>query len=126
MLQPIGVILHLITDIEFLLRPELGEHIFLFYPGTQPLLVPGDHALGNIPFHCRQIAVLEVDGPIHFQPFAVPVNLAFSGIKIHLINAQIVHTEGMEHIVAPLLKLTEQVAAFQGGNNEVCRRLEHI
>ena len=32
----------------------------------------------------------------------------------------------MENIVAPLLKLTEQIAPFQGGHNKICRRLKHI
>ncbi len=28
--------------------------------------------------------------------------------------------------MTPLLKLTDQIALFQGGHNKICRRLKHI
>ena len=85
-----------------------------------------DDAPGDIPLHSRLIAGCKVGGPIQPHLFAAAVDLTFACVKVHLIDAQVVHTEGMEHVIAPLLKLPEQVAAFQGGYDKVCRRLEHI
>ena len=124
--QPRTVILHLVPDREFLLLSELGQHIVFLRHGAQHLLVLGDHALGDIPLHSRLIAVLEVDRPIQPYPFAVPIDLTLACIEVHLIDAQIVYAEGMEHIIAPLLELPEQIAPLQGGHDKICRGLEHI
>ncbi len=64
----------------------------------------------NIPLHSRLIAALKADVPIHTHPPAVPVNLILVCVKIHLIDAQIIYAEGMKNVIAPLFKLTNQVA----------------
>ena len=125
-LKPIDAVLHLIPDIELLLRPKLGQYIALPRYGAKPFLVPGNHIPGNIPVHSGLIAVFEAAGPIHRHPFAVPVYLTLTGIEIHLIDPQIVHTEGMEDIVAPLLKLTDKVPPFQRRYDEIRCRLQHV
>ena len=124
--QAAGTVFHLIPDIEFLLRLKLSKHIVFFRHCAEPLLVPGNHIPGNIPFHGRLISVFKMNRPIHAVSFGVPVCFAFPCVKIHLINAQIVHAEGMEHLIAPLLKLPDQVTPFERGYDKVRRSLEHI
>ncbi len=97
--QPIGIILH---------------------------LIPGCHALRNVLFHSRLIAIHKADIPIHTHLLAVPVYLAFICIEIHLVDAQIIHTERMKHIIAPLLKLADQVPPLQGRYDKIGGSLEHI
>ena len=125
-LQPPGAVLHLVPDGELFLAPEPGEHIALLCHRAEPLLVPGDHARGNIPLHSRRVALLKTGRPIHAQPFAAAVNLALARVEVHLIDAQVVHAEGVEHGIAPLLELPDQVAPLQGGYNKIRRGLEHV
>ena len=67
-----------------------------------------------------------MSGPVQAHPLAAAVHLAFARVEVHLVNAQVVHAEGVEHIIAPLLKLPEQIPPLQGGHDEICRRLQHI
>ena len=126
MSQTKSAVVHLITHIELFLRPKLCQHILLFCRSGQLFLISGNHTSGNVAFHSRLITVLKACAPIHIRLFAVPVYLAFASVKVHLIYAQIVHTECMEHIITPLLEFAEQIAPFQGRHNKICRRLEHI
>ena len=99
-------------DRKLFLFPELSQHIVLFCHGAKPFLVLWNHALGNVPLHRHLIAVLKMGGPIQTALFAAPVYLAFPRVQVYLIDAQIVHTEGMENIIAPLLQLPEQIPPF--------------
>ena len=67
-----------------------------------------------------------MDGPVHARLLAVTVDLTLAGFKVYLVDAQIVHAEGVEDVVAPLSKLPEQVAPLQGGYDKVCRGLKDI
>ena len=111
-LQPGRTVFHLVADREFLICPELSQHIIFFRHGAEPFLIPWNHIPGNIPLHSCRIAFLKIGGPIHTHRFAASVDFAFSCVEVYLIDTQVVHTEGVEHIIAPLLKLTEQVAPF--------------
>ena len=90
-----GVVLQLIPDREFLCTPEPGQHIAFLRHSTQTLLVPRHHILGNIPLHRRLIAVLKIGRPIHAHLSAAAVDLAVPCVEVHLIDTQIVHTEGV-------------------------------
>ena len=125
-LQPGGAVLYLVPDRELLLGLEPGKHIAFLRHRAEVLLVPGNHILRDIPLHRRRIAVLKIGRPIHFHLPAAAVNLTFARVEVHLIDAQIVHAEGVEHVIAPFLKLPDQVAPLQGRHNKVRRRLEHI
>ena len=120
-LQSIGIILYLIADIELILCLKPGKHIVFCRDGTEPLLVPGNYIQGYKPFHSLLIAILKIDIPIPSQPFIVPVYLAFICVEVYLINAQIIHAEGVKDIKTPLLQFTDQVPPFQGGHNKICR-----
>ena len=125
-LQSIGIILYLIADIELILCLKPGKHIVFCSDGTEPLLVPGNYIQGYKPFHSLLIAILKIDIPIPSQPFIVPVYLAFICVEVYLINAQIIHAEGVKDIKTPLLQFTDQIPPFQGGHNKICRSLKHI
>ena len=112
MFQPICIVLHLITHIELLLFLKLSQHIVPFRYGKKSLLIAGNHVPGNILLHSRSIPVFKTDGPIHAHLFAVPVYLTFAGVEVHLIYPQIIHAEGMENVMAALLKFTDQIAPF--------------
>ncbi len=124
--QSAGAVFLLIPDGKFLLFLKLRQYIVFFCHGPKAFLIPGDHILGNVPLHCRLIAVRKVNGPIHIHPPTVSVCLTFARIKIHLIDPQIVYAEGMKNIIASLLKLADQVPPFQRGYNKICRSLKHI
>ena len=111
-LQPGGAVFYLIPDGEFFLCPKLREHILLLCHGPETLLIPGNDISGNIAFHSRLIAILKMDGPLHAGLFAVPVNLTLARVKIHLVNTKVIHTEGVENVITPLLKLSKQVPPF--------------
>jgi len=106
-LQPGGAAFYLIPDGEFFLRLKLTEYIAPCGNGAETLLVPGDYVLGNIPVHGRLIAFLKASGPIDACLFTAAVGLTFACVKIYLINAKVVHAEGVEYIVAALLKHPE-------------------
>ena len=126
MFQSGGAVLHLITDRELFLRLELRQHIVLIRHSPEPFLISGNHVLRDIVFYSCLIAVGKMGGPIHHQLFAVSVDLTLVRVKVHLIDTNIVHTESMENIVAPFLKLTYQIAPFQGRHDKIRRGLEHI
>ena len=125
-LQPIGTVLHLIADIEFFIGLKLGQHIVPFRHGAQPVLVPGNHVPGDVPLHGRLITVLEIGGPVHAHLLAVPIDLVLACAEVHQIDAQVVHAEGVEDVIAPLLELPDQIPALQGGHDKIRRGLEHI
>ena len=108
--QPAGRTLYLVADKKLFLGLKLGEHIVLFGHGQNPLPVPGEHKLGDIPLHSRRVARLKITGPVHGHLFAVPVHLVFAGVKADLVDAQVVHAKGVEDVVTALLKLADQVA----------------
>ena len=126
MFQSIGIFPHLIPDIKLILCPKLRKYIIFFRHSVKTLLIPGNHTPGNILLHGRLITVFKPEGPVHAQPFVIPIDLTPACIEVHLTNPQIVHAEGMEHIMAPLLKLPDQIPTFQGRYDEVCRRLKDI
>ena len=126
MFQSKGIIPHLIADKELFSLSKLRKHIVLFRHGPKPFLIPQDRAPGNVLFHGLPVALLKTDGAVPPQPMAVPVYLAFIGVEVHLIDAQIIHAEGMQNVVAALLKLPNQIPPFQGGHDKVRCSLEHI
>ena len=125
-LQAGGASVHLVADGERFLGPELGEHAASFRRGPEPLLIPGDHILGDVPLHGRLIALLEMGGPVHAGLPAAAVDLARAGVQVHLEDAQVVHAEGVKDVVAPVLEHAEEVAPLQGGHDEIRRGLQHI
>ena len=112
MLQSIRTVFHLKPDIEFLLRSKLRQYMLLLRHGPEPFLISGNHIPGNIALHSRLITILKIDGQIHAPLFTVTVYHIFSRIEIDLINPQIVHTERLEHVVTPFLKLPDQITPF--------------
>ena len=125
-LEPFGIVLHLVADIEFLLRLQLRQDVLFFRHHAEPLLVPGRHIPGDVAFHGRLITIREIDGLVLPPEFVLPVNPACVRGKVRLIDAQIVHVEGIEDIMAALLKLPDQVAPPQGGDDEIGRGLKHV
>ena len=126
MLQSGCTVFYLISNRNLLLCSELSEHILFFCHGAEPVLVPWDNILRNILLHGCLIAILKMKGPVHAYPFAVSIGFTFACVEIYLIDAQIVHAEGMENIITAILELSDQVTAFQGGYDKICRSLQHI
>ncbi len=126
MFQSIGIFPHLIPDIKLLLCPQLIHHKVFSGHGKKPLFIPRNHILGNILLHSPLIAVLEAYAPGRSHLFVVSVYLTFIRIEIQLIDAQIIHAEGMENVITLLLKFANQIAPLQRRYDKICRRLKHI
>ncbi len=120
------IVLDLIAYKKLFLFSKLRKHIVFFRRRAEQFLISGNHILGYILLHCRLIAVFKTAAPVHTRPVAVPIDFALACVEIHLIDVEIVDTEGMENIVASLLQLAKQIAPFQRGHNKIRRSLEHI